>query len=57
MRLLCSLRNGLFRLLAKNVEEAGHELYKSFMLSERGNQKMYSDASFWGVSFSMNITK
>ena len=32
-------------------------LYKSFMLSERGSQKMYSDASFWGVSFSMNITK
>ena len=23
MRLLCSLQNGLFRLLAKNVEEAG----------------------------------
>jgi hypothetical protein len=57
MRLLCSKSKGLFRLLAKNVEEAGHELYKPFMLSERGNQKMYSDASLFGVPFSMNITK
>lgn len=31
--------------------------YEALMLSERGNQKMYSDASLFGVSFSMNITK